>query len=182
MSTQSVWDGSFDHLKPTLTLSRIPSFYARRKHRSMDSPIISRLFRQLFAHRSCQALRSHSALPFRIQHGRRTQVRCLADRRGGSTDKNESHWQQRTDLFPQDMSEEYNKYPMVTADQLRGRRERPRRVKMLMRDFIEGNLRVHGHPLNRADVGQIRYIIRLMGTFRNKSLSLRLESHSISTI
>ena len=55
-----------------------------------------------------------------------------------STDKNESHWQQRTDLFPLDMSEEYNKYPMVTADQLRGRRERPRRVKMLTRDFIEG--------------------------------------------
>lgn len=38
------------------------------------------------------------------------------------------------------MSEEYNKYPMVTADQLRGRRERPRRVKMLTRDFIEGIL------------------------------------------
>jgi hypothetical protein len=36
------------------------------------------------------------------------------------------------------MSEEYNKYPMVTADQLRGRKERPRRVKMLTRDFIEG--------------------------------------------
>jgi hypothetical protein len=36
------------------------------------------------------------------------------------------------------MSEEYQKYPMVTADQLRGRRERPRRVKMLTRDFIEG--------------------------------------------
>lgn len=36
------------------------------------------------------------------------------------------------------MSEEYQKYPMVTANQLRGRRERPRRVKMLTRDFIEG--------------------------------------------
>jgi hypothetical protein len=52
--------------------------------------------------------------------------------------RNESNWQQRTDVFPLDKSEEFNKYPMVTADQLRSRRERPRRVKMLTRDFIEG--------------------------------------------
>lgn len=44
----------------------------------------------------------------------------------------------RTDVLPQDKSGEFAKYPMVTADQLRGRKERPRRVKMLMRDFIEG--------------------------------------------
>lgn len=77
-------------------------------------------------------------LASRIHHARRTQIRGLADRRDGGVDKNESHWQQRSDLFPQDMSEEYSKYPMVTADQLRGRRERPKRVKMLTRDFIEG--------------------------------------------
>ena len=55
-----------------------------------------------------------------------------------STRKDESHWQMRTDVLPQDKSGEFAKYPMVTADQLRGRKERPRRVKMLMRDFIEG--------------------------------------------
>jgi hypothetical protein len=49
------------------------------------------------------------------------------------------------------MSEEYNKYPMVTADQLRGRRERPRRVKMLTRDFIEGKLD-SDRILNKADM------------------------------
>ena len=48
----------------------------------------------------------------------------------------------RTDVLPQDKSGEFAKYPMVTADQLRGRKERPRRVKMLMRDFIEG-IRCH---------------------------------------
>jgi Putative S-adenosyl-L-methionine-dependent methyltransferase len=45
------------------------------------------------------------------------------------------------------MSEEYQKYPMVTADQLKGRRERPRRVKMLARDFIEG----YSHPIPSPD-------------------------------
>ncbi|CZT04444.1 uncharacterized protein RCO7_09993 [Rhynchosporium graminicola] len=39
-----------------------------------------------------------------------------------------------------DMSAEYEKYPMVTADQLKLRRERPKRVKMLTRDFIEDSL------------------------------------------
>lgn len=114
------------------------------QHRSMDSPLLTQLFRQLFSRRACQSLRSHSELPFRIQGARRHgQSRCLsrtARRRDGADDRkrNESHWQQRTDLFPLDMAEEYQKYPMVTADQLRGRRERPRRVKMLTRDFIEG--------------------------------------------
>jgi len=112
------------------------------KHRSMDSPIISRLFRQLFTHRGCPSLRSHSALPFRIQRARHGQTRCVSSRRGDGgevTSRNKSNWQQRTDIFPLDMSEEYQKYPMVTVDQLRGRRERPRRVKMLTRDFIEGS-------------------------------------------
>lgn len=50
----------------------------------------------------------------------------------------ESYWQQRSDVWPLDKTDEYQKWPMVTADQLRGRRERPRRLKMLTRDFIEG--------------------------------------------
>ena len=52
----------------------------------------------------------------------------------------ESSWQQRTDHFPLDKAEDFKRYPTVTADGLRGRKERPRRVKMLMRDFIEDSL------------------------------------------
>ncbi|KAK3073867.1 hypothetical protein LTR53_004166 [Teratosphaeriaceae sp. CCFEE 6253] len=52
----------------------------------------------------------------------------------------ESSWQQRTDHFPLDKADDFRRYPTVTSDGLRARRERPTRVKMLMRDFIEDSL------------------------------------------
>ncbi len=36
------------------------------------------------------------------------------------------------------MSEEYKRYPIVTAKQLARNHERPKRVKMLVRDYIDG--------------------------------------------
>lgn len=120
-------------------LSHEPHASRNPNQSSMDSPIISRLFRQLFSHQRCQSTRSHSALPFRINNGRRPQIRYLSSGGDGAEKRrNEANWQQRSDIFPYDMSEEFKSYPMLTADQLRGRKERPRRVKMLTRDFIEG--------------------------------------------
>lgn len=58
----------------------------------------------------------------------------LGSRRG----KAKETWADRNDIIIEDKRPEYDQYPMVTADELSGRRERPRRVKMLTRDFIEG--------------------------------------------
>lgn len=127
----------------------------------MDSPIVTQLFRQLFRrHPACQSQRNLATLvtalrDVRQQRLREQQLRRLtqyqhhqhrsyvARGRGGpgtGTPQSETNWQQRSDMFQQDMSEEFQRYPMVTAMDLRGRKERPRRVKMLMRDFIEGTL------------------------------------------
>lgn len=132
----------------------------------MDSPIVTQLFRQLFRHPACQSRRNltTATLVSPLQHGRhehhhqqrrrsgqqqhqhqqrQQQRRTMATRgteRGPRPSRrdNEANWQQRTELFSLDMSEEYRSYPMVTANDLRTRRDRPRKVKMLMRDFIEG--------------------------------------------
>ncbi|KAK4043697.1 S-adenosyl-L-methionine-dependent methyltransferase [Parachaetomium inaequale] len=125
----------------------------------MDSPIVTQLFRQLFRrHPACQSRRNLATLATALRDVRRQrlheqQLRHLQQHhqhrsyvsrgRGGpgaGTPQAENNWQQRTDIFQHDMSEEFQKYPMLTAMDLRGRKERPRRVKMLMRDFIEDSL------------------------------------------
>ncbi|KAK4459607.1 hypothetical protein QBC42DRAFT_5914 [Cladorrhinum samala] len=128
----------------------------------MDSPVVTQLFRQLFRHHpTCQSRRNLATLATAIRDVRRQRIqahqpphvhlqqrqpryRYYATRERGGTaggvDNQESNWQQRTDIFQEDMSEEFKSYPLVTANDLRGRNERPRRVKMLMRDFIEDSL------------------------------------------
>lgn len=51
---------------------------------------------------------------------------------------NESRWQQRTHILPQDRSEEFAQYPYISMQELKQQTERPRKVKMLLRDFIDG--------------------------------------------
>jgi hypothetical protein len=125
----------------------------------MDSPIVTQLFRQLFRrHPACQSRRNLATLATalrdvrqqrlheqqlrHLQQHHHTPRRSYATRSRGSAGdaQSETNWQQRTDVFQQDMSEEFKAFPLVNAMDLRLRKTRPRRVKMLMRDFIEGRL------------------------------------------
>ncbi|KAG8163750.1 hypothetical protein KVR01_007047 [Diaporthe batatas] len=113
----------------------------------MDSPIVTQLFRQLFrhGHPACQSRRNLTNLASAIHHGRQLrQVRALSSehrRRGAlSTSEKERQWQQRSNVAPVDRTEDLRRYPTLTAKDLRSYKERPRRVKMLMRDFIEDSL------------------------------------------
>ncbi|MCJ1451912.1 hypothetical protein MMC28_002252 [Mycoblastus sanguinarius] len=108
----------------------------------MDSPLISQVFRRLLSHQTCSRLRYHTPITRHIPAkapGRRY-YRSFNDDDDGEERSQTSDWQQRTDIFPPDKLKDYERYPMVTADMLRSRRERPRRVKMLARDFIEDSL------------------------------------------
>lgn len=112
----------------------------------MDSPIVTQLFRRLFrhGHPACHARRNLVNLAVALHHGRHLrQLRAMSSDRGGrggpiSMSEKELGWQQRNHLLPKDKTEEAKRYPTVTAMDLRGFSERPRRVQMLLRDFIEG--------------------------------------------
>lgn len=106
----------------------------------MDSPLLAQVFRRLLSHQTCSRLRfhpsSHRRPPPNVSARRyyRSSNDDAEDDSGATSD-----WQQRTDIFPPDKLRDYERYQMVTADGLRSRRERPKRVKMLARDFIEGS-------------------------------------------
>ncbi|KAM3510655.1 hypothetical protein MY11210_005690 [Beauveria gryllotalpidicola] len=115
----------------------------------MDSPIVTQLFRQLFRQRprGCQGRlsttlrrgleQSHPRPPASSRHGRDYATRASIDR---GMKNNESRWQQRTNILPEDRSDEFAKYPYISMQELKRRTERPRKVKMLLRDFIEDSL------------------------------------------
>lgn len=101
----------------------------------MDSPVLNQLFRQLFRHPACQSLRRP---PSSISR----QTRTFLTRRTPTKRKSQGDgmlWSKRGD-YPKNIDEEYWSYPTVTAKELRNRRERPRQVKMLTREFIDGML------------------------------------------
>ena len=113
---------------------------------SMDSPVLNQLFRQLFRHPHCHYFRSIRSLPprappsVRLSGTSRSQCRSFLTRRTTSKRKSSDDgmtWNKRGD-YPRDISEEFRTYPLVTARDLRSRRERPRQVKMMTREFIDG--------------------------------------------
>lgn len=127
---------------------------------AMDSPIVTRLFRRLFrhAHPACHVRRNlaHLATVLDRQRGsgggrqQQQQLRALSSspssagpepgRGAVPVAEQERQWQHRGALFFKNKTGEARHYPLVTAKQLRAYRERPRRVKMLMRDFVEDSL------------------------------------------
>lgn len=107
-------------------------------HVSMDSPLATSIFRQLFSHRASQCCARGARPALATARTSYIQRRGKATRFAEGETRRESRWTPRKNTFPQDRKEEFERYPMVTADMLRNRKERPRRVKMLMRDFIEG--------------------------------------------
>lgn len=107
----------------------------------MDSPVLNQLFRQLFRHPACQTSRR---APSSISR----QTRTFLTRRSPGIPKRKSQddgmlWTKRGDIV-KNIDKEYLSYPTVTAKELRHRRERPRQVKMLTREFIDGRLRPAG--------------------------------------
>lgn len=116
-------------------------------YNAMDSPVVTQLFRQLFRHQRCRYLGTSwatrklgpSCPPTASYQQCRSLTKKASPRRRRTSD--EEPWRQRMDHFPRDVSTEMREYPLVNAGDLRSRRERPRKVKMLTRDFIEGEQR-----------------------------------------
>lgn len=121
---------------------------------TMDSPIVTRIFRELFRHPACRSRQNFSRLrqaaasarhfPGRLpqqhqqhQHSQRRHY-AVKTRLPQGEGTNESVWKPRSNLFPADRSAEFDAYETVTAEDLKGRTTRPQKVKMLMRDFVDG--------------------------------------------
>jgi hypothetical protein len=149
----------------------------------MDSPLANRIFRRLFAHDTCSRLRSQC--PSRSPSLPQCQPRTFSltahrarEKKYGVKPTEQKSWQPRSELTVDDKLSEFKRYPMVTADELREKRERPRRVKMLMRDFIEGEIAPLKYIQTHTNFKKIVYTILTTATSPNKPSSSPLASPS----
>ena len=123
--------------------------------RVMDSPLVNRIFRRLFAHETCSTLRFSRQRPrcvgaaaqYTHANGQRRTILGLPPPEKKSTryskkiDAGDEVWEQRAVLWQYDKTKDFEEAPLVTAEELAKRRQRPTNVKMLMRDFIDGESR-----------------------------------------
>ncbi|KAH7375002.1 S-adenosyl-L-methionine-dependent methyltransferase [Plectosphaerella cucumerina] len=115
----------------------------------MDSPIVTRIFRELFRHPACRSRQNFSRLRQaaaasrhvpRLHHHHQRRHYAVKTRLVPGEKTNESAWTPRSDMFPLDRAAEFDTYETVTAEELKGRTTRPQKVKMLMRDFVDDSL------------------------------------------
>ncbi|KPI45152.1 NADH dehydrogenase-like protein [Cyphellophora attinorum] len=103
----------------------------------MESPLATRIFRELFSRPARHCLHQQARLAALQGPGRR---HASALRHKEDDGSGRSNWQQRLDHFPPDITKELKQFPRVTAAQLRNRSQRPTRVKMYTREFIDDSL------------------------------------------
>jgi len=104
----------------------------------MDARFPTLLFQQLFSRPARNCIHAKQA---RTTNLRSSQVqRSYAHRASQKEDdgSGNSSWQQRIHAFPKDVSKQLREYPRVSSNDLKFRTQRPKRVKMYTRDFIEG--------------------------------------------
>ncbi|KAK6541122.1 hypothetical protein TWF694_008495 [Orbilia ellipsospora] len=110
----------------------------------LSQALLSSLFRQFFRHPACQRRARFHSIPRRAPprhlcsyHPPRRRLHTSTAYRVAPDD---SGWLPRDKLVPGDLSVEFAKFPLVTASILANRRERPKMVKMLVRDYIDDAL------------------------------------------
>ena len=149
----------------------------------MNSPVVNRIFRQLFTAPARGCLHSARRKPPPRVHllspQRRGYARGIRSKEDDGSGR--STWQQRLDYFPKDVSKQLKEFSRVTARELRHRAQRPKRVKMYTRDFIEGSSIYH-MPVLLAYMLQTVCTIRTMATSLNKLPSSHPGSPSTSLL
>ncbi|KAF2459984.1 S-adenosyl-L-methionine-dependent methyltransferase [Lineolata rhizophorae] len=115
----------------------------------METPVIANLFRPHISRNACQWLH-HRPFPCCGIRGMRpvplqrraaaTGSRYKTRTNDETKDAETSAWKQRMNILSQSKQDECMRYPLITADELRTQRERPKGVRMLLRDFIEDSL------------------------------------------
>lgn len=109
----------------------------------MEGPCAIRFFRQFFLHSTYKPTKHTPRLACHVGKAsfqKRAAGTYSSRRRKNEEAKEDAPWIKRPEVLPQARLEEFSKYDMTTAEELRSKRRRPKRTRMLMRDFIDDSL------------------------------------------